>query len=56
MPGRLTSSIGEPVAASSGANVVNSLRLSANRMAGGKTRPHNIGQVNAGLVGASAAE
>jgi len=33
-----------------GANVVNSLRLSANRMAGGKTRPQNIDQAAAGLA------
>jgi len=33
-----------------GANVVNSLRLSANRMAGGKTRPHNMDQAAAGLT------
>jgi hypothetical protein len=33
-----------------GANVVNSVRLSANRMAGGKTRPGGLAQLDAGLV------
>jgi hypothetical protein len=32
-----------------GANVVNAVRLSANRMAGGKTRPADIAQAKAGL-------